>query len=67
MKSYMQLWEYTTGGIKLVTQGSKIEIIDFIKTKFPMYNIGYRTPLYKLSEIIQSKYQLYSNGKRIYP
>ena len=48
-------------------QGTKDAMIEFIKKKFPMYNIGTRTPLYKLAEVIQSKYQLWSNGKRIYP
>ena len=67
MKSYMQIWEYTTEGIKLVCQGTKNVMIEFIKEKFPMYNIGTRTPLYRLAEVIQSRYQLWSNGKRIYP
>lgn len=67
MKSYMQIWEYSTEGTKLVFDGTKEMIIEFVKEKFSMYNVGKRTPLYKIAEIIQSKYQLWSNGKRIYP
>lgn len=67
MKSYMQIYEYTTDGIKLIFDGTKDMIVDFVKSKFPMYNVGLRTPLYKIAEVIQSKYQLYSNGNRIYP
>lgn len=67
MERYMQIWEYTTEGIELVCQGTKDIIIEFVKEKFPMYNVGIKTPLYRLAEIIQTKYQLWSNGKRIYP
>lgn len=51
---------------KLIIKGNKKEIVEYIRSNFPMYNVGHETTLKDLAYVIQPNLKLYRKEGEIY-
>lgn len=51
---------------EIVFSGDKKELVKWISNNYKGYNVGERTSLWQLAQVIQVDYILFKNEKRIY-
>ena len=61
-----EIWkiEPTMDVLKLQTFDKK-DLIDWCILNFPMYKVGIKTPLYRISQVIQPHYIIRRNGRDV--